>query len=94
LFGRIYKNNSMTKPQNTFDVGIRLSKMTLKQFEEKYTLIRPRTCLDHCEARARGKNKMRRAKQTILRILALPKEMIAYTVNCARISVMQGKLYF
>jgi len=52
------------------------AKLTLKEFEEKYPdERRPRTCLELCEAWARGKIKMPIAKQAILDSHAVAKEI-------------------
>ena len=52
------------------------AKLTLEQFEAKYPdERRPRTCLEHCEAWARGKIKMPIAKRAILDSHAVAKEI-------------------
>lgn len=52
------------------------AKITLEQFEAKYPNEgRPRTCLELCEAWARGQIKMPIAKQAILASHAVAKEM-------------------
>ncbi len=52
------------------------AKFPLEQFEAKYSdELRPRTCLELCEAWARGKIKMPIAKQAILDSHAVAKEI-------------------
>lgn len=52
------------------------AKITLEQFEEKYTdEYRPRTCLKLCEAWARGKIKMPKARKAILGSHAVAKKI-------------------